>query len=94
MRSSSVIAASISWMLELVDMRRTMSFCCASNVDSSEAAMFGCGGNVLSIAEASFDFATDEGRVSGSKRAFRTRASFADSVVGGFEIAMVKYYAV
>ena len=90
MSLSSVIAASISSRLELVETRRTMSFCCASSVDSSEADMFGCGGNVVSIAVASFDFATDDGRVSGSKSAFRTRASLADRVVEGVEIAMVE----
>lgn len=41
----------------------------------------GCDGNVVSTADASFDFATDEGSVSGSKSAFNMRASFADSDV-------------
>src|SRR4051812_40048197 len=75
-------------MLESVETRRTISFCWASRVDNWEAEMFGCGGSAVSIADASFDFATDDGRVSGSNRAFRTRASFADNVEGGAETAM------
>lgn len=43
--------------------------------------MVGSGGKVVSTADASFDFATDEGSVSGSNSAFRIRASFADSDV-------------
>lgn len=51
--------------------------------------MLGCGGREAFIAAESFDFATDEGSVSGSKRAFRMRASFADRVVLGTSIAIV-----
>lgn len=43
----------------------------------------------MSIADASFDFATDEGSVSGSNRAFKMRASFADSDVLTVSTAMV-----
>jgi hypothetical protein len=42
--------------------------------------MLGCGGKAESIADASFDFATDDGRVSGSNSALRTRVSLAESV--------------
>lgn len=51
--------------------------------------MLGWGGREAFIAAESFDFATDEGSVSGSKRAFRMRASFADRVVLGTSIAIV-----
>ena len=49
----------------------------------------GCGGNESSIAVASFDLATDDGSVSGSKSAFRMRASFADNDVLTVSTAMV-----
>lgn len=75
-------------MLEFVETRRTMSFCRASRLESSETVMLGWAGSDGSIAAASFDFATDDGRVSGSKSAFRTRASFADRFGGGTEMAM------
>jgi hypothetical protein len=52
--------------------------------------MLGWGGREVSIAEASFDLATEEGRVSGSKRAPRTRASLADSVEEGDATAIVE----
>lgn len=67
--------------LESLDVRRTMSFCCVSRVDSCEEEMVVCGGNVVSMADASFDFATDDGSVSGSNSAFNMRASFADNEV-------------
>lgn len=51
--------------------------------------MLGCAGSDGSIAAVSFDFATDEGRVSGSKSAFKIRASFADRLVFGTSTAMV-----
>ena len=51
--------------------------------------MLGCGWSDASIAVASCDFATDDGRVSGSKRVFSTRASFAESVVGEVETAIM-----
>jgi hypothetical protein len=50
--------------------------------------MLGCGGREVSIAVASFDFATDDGSVSGSKRAFNTRASFAERATGDAETAI------
>ena len=75
------ISESIASEFESLDVRRTMSFCCVSSMDSCDKGMVGCGDNVLSMAEASFDFATDDGSVSGSKSAFNTRASFADNDV-------------
>jgi hypothetical protein len=84
------MAASISEMLELLEIRRTISFCWASRVDSCDVGMCGCGGNEVSIADASCDFATDEGRVSGSKSALRTRASFAESVGGSVDTAIAR----
>src|SRR5690349_18453 len=58
-----------------------MSFCCDSRMDRCDAEMVGSGGKSVFTADASFDFATDEGSVSGSNSAFRIRASFADSDV-------------
>src|SRR5690242_14617856 len=58
-----------------------MSFCFVSRIDRCDAEIVGSGGKVVSTADASFDFATDEGSVSGSNSAFRIRASFADSDV-------------
>ena len=51
--------------------------------------MLGWGGSEAFIAAESFDLATDEGRVSGSKRALRIRASFADKVVLGTSMAIL-----
>lgn len=51
--------------------------------------MVGCGGNAASMADASFNFATDDGSVSGSKSAFSIRASLADSDVLIVSTAMV-----
>jgi hypothetical protein len=51
--------------------------------------MFGCAGREASTADASFDFATDEGRVSGSKSALRTRASLADRTEDEAETASI-----
>jgi hypothetical protein len=81
MLSNSSISTSIVSGLESLDVRRMMSFCCASRVDSCDEEMVGCGGSVVSMADASFDFATDDGSVSGSNSAFRIRASFDDSEV-------------
>lgn len=81
MLSSSCIPASTNSELESLDVRRMMPFCCVSRMDSCDEEMVGCGGNVVSMADASFDFATDDGSVSGSKSAFNMRASFADSDV-------------
>ena len=52
--------------------------------------MLGWGGRDGLMAVASFDFATEDGRVSGSKSALRTRASFAERVGGGDAIAIVQ----
>lgn len=68
-------------MLESFDVSWMIWFCCVSRVESCAAEMVGCGGNELSTADASFDLATDDGSVSGSKSAFRMRASFADKEV-------------
>ena len=87
--SSSFIAESIVCVLESLDARRIMSFCCVSKIESCDDEMAGCGGNVVSMAAASFDFATDDGSVSGSKSAFRMRASFADNEVLIVSIAIV-----
>lgn len=57
-------------------------------MESWEAEMFGWGGSDASIDAASFVFATEDGRVSGSKSAFKTRASFADKFGVGTETAM------
>lgn len=78
----------MSSILELEETRRTMSFCCFSRMDNLEVDMLACGGSDVSITVASFDLATDEGRVSGSKSAFRTRASFAERVDVGDAIAI------
>ena len=83
------MASSIAATSELLDTLRTTSFCCASRVDSCADGMLGCAGNEASIAAVSLDLATDEGSVSGSKSAFKMRASFADRVVLGTSIAMV-----
>lgn len=71
-------------------MSRTISFCWASSMESWEDGMLGCEGRLESTAEASFERATEEGRVSGSKSAFRMRASFALSVVLGRVTAMME----
>jgi hypothetical protein len=81
MLSSSCIPASIDAGLESFDVRRMMSFCCVSRMASWDEEMLGWGGNVVSIADASFDFAADDGSVSGSKSAFNMRVSFAESDV-------------
>jgi hypothetical protein len=43
--------------------------------------MVGWEGSVASMEDVSFDFATEDGSVSGSKSAFKMRASFAESDV-------------
>lgn len=77
----SSIPESIVSRLESSDVRRTMSFCCVSSSDNCESEMVEWEGSVASMADASFDFATEEGSVSGSKSAFKMRASFAESDV-------------
>lgn len=51
--------------------------------------MVGCEGRASSITEFDFAAATEEGRVSGSKRAFRILLSLAESAVFGVEIAIL-----
>lgn len=92
MRSTSDIAASMSSMLEPDATRCTISICRFSRVDNLEADMLACGGSDASTVVESFDFATDEGSVSGSKSAFKTRASFAERVDFGAAIAMVEIW--
>ena len=58
-------------------------------MESCEEEIVGSAGSVVSIADASFDFATDDGSVSGSKSAFNMRASFADNDVLIVSTAMV-----
>lgn len=79
--SRSAIPETIVSRLDSFDVRRTMSFCCVSSSDSCESEMVGWEGSVASMADASFDFATEDGSVSGSKSAFKMRASFAESDV-------------
>jgi hypothetical protein len=55
--------------------------------------MLGCGGSDVSTADAFLDFATDDGRVSGSKSAFRTRASFAERDGGRGAVVILALYA-
>lgn len=74
---------------ELLETCRTISFCWSSRADSWIEEMLGCGGNEGSIEEASFDLATEEGRVSGSKRAFKMRLSFVLRLVSGISMAMM-----
>jgi hypothetical protein len=87
---NSAIAASISEVLEVFDMRPMISLCCRSSDVSCEVEMLGWAGSDGSIDdEVSFCWATEEGSVSGSNNALRMRASFADKVVLGMEIVMV-----
>jgi hypothetical protein len=89
MSSKFLMAESIVSPLDSLDARRTMSLCSVSRIDSCEEEMVGCGGNEASIDDASLDFATDDGRVSGSKSAFKIRASLADSEVLAVSTAIV-----
>ena len=73
---------------ELEVMCRTRSFCCASRSASWEGEIVGCEGRESSIAEFDFAAATEDGRVSGSKRAFKILLSLADRLVFGVEIAI------
>lgn len=68
---------------------RTSSFCWVSRMESCNEEMLGCGGNEVSTADAFFDCATDEGRVSGSKSALRILLSFAESEVSGVWITIL-----
>jgi hypothetical protein len=77
-------------MLEVLDMRSMISLCWRSSDVSCVVEMLEWAGSDGSIDdEVSFCWATEEGRVSGSNSALRMRASFADRVVLGIEIAMV-----
>lgn len=87
--SSSLIPFSIKSALNSPDVRRMMSFCCVSKTESRDVEIVGCDGSVVSIVDASFDFATDDGSVSGSNSAFNMRASFADNDVLIVSTAMV-----
>ena len=75
---------------ELDVMCWTSSFCWFSRVDSCDDGMVGCEGRESSIVEVDFDAATEDGSVSGSNSAFKILASFAESVVFGVEIAILK----
>jgi hypothetical protein len=87
---NSAIPASISVILDVLDMRPTISLCWRSSAVSCEVEMLGWAGSDGSIDEdTSFCCPTEEGRVSGSKSAFSMRASFADRDVFGRVTAMV-----
>lgn len=81
MLSSSFIPQSTVSRPDSRDARRMMLFCCVSRFDNWDVVMVGCGGSAVSIADASFDFAAEDGSVSGSNSAFNMRASFADNEV-------------
>jgi len=81
MASSSQIAAWILEGVELGVMWRMRSVCWISSVERSDEEMVGCGGSKASIIEALFEAATEEGSVSGSKRAFSILASLAERLV-------------
>ena len=65
------------------------SSCWASRVAICWDGIVGCAGRDWSIRDVSLDLATEEGRVSGSKRALRIRTSLVESVVFGSWTAMI-----
>lgn len=87
--SSCLIASCIKEVVEEEVMLRTRSFCRVSSVEICEEGILGCEGKDASIIERSFERDIDEGRVSGSKRAFRIRVSFAERDVLGRETAAI-----
>lgn len=89
MLSRSCSAASIAAGEEADVMFWIISVCWVSRLESWEAGMVGWDGREASIGEVDLAAATEDGRVSGSKRAFRIRVSLAERVVFGVEIAML-----
>lgn len=78
-------------VFELLETCFTISFCCASSSASWARGMVGWGGSDGSMDALSFERATDDGSVSGSKSASRIRLSFVLRAVLGISIAMVDH---